>query len=170
MPNARSPISARRDRRSPAIRGGARHELGDALRALGLTAPGLKRLSFQMSLTKNIAGRPLASACCCISGHTVSTKGSGCAAATSTAAAMPFSTSSLSAGSGQRRSANATASGAITAGRARENAPPLTENSWGYPVESAQQPQPDHHQRSGLQWPARDRDCPECVSFHGHDR
>ncbi len=48
----------------------------------GLTACGLKRLSFQIRRTNNIGGRPVASASCRISGQTVSTKGFGLSGAT----------------------------------------------------------------------------------------
>ena len=43
----------------------------------GLTACGLKRLSFQISRTNGIGGKPLASACCCMIGQTMSTNGLG---------------------------------------------------------------------------------------------
>ena len=69
----------------------ARHELGDALRALGLTACGLKRLSFQISRTNGIGGSPLASACCCMIGQTISTNSLGPASARP-AAVAPAST------------------------------------------------------------------------------
>ena len=122
---------------------------------LGLTAPGLKRLSFQMSRTKNIAGNPLASACCCISGQTVSTKGLGWFAAISAAAAMPSSTSSLCAGSGHSSSAKASPSEAIfAAGRRRKNAPAVMGNSWGYPVEECAAPRARPSPGRALPWPA----------------
>jgi hypothetical protein len=57
----------------------------------GLTALGLKRLSRQMSRTNAMGGKPRDSACCCMMGQTMSTKGLG-PAATSPAALIPDST------------------------------------------------------------------------------
>ena len=66
---------------------------------LGLTACGLKRLSFQISRTNGMGGSPLASAWCCMIGQTISTKGLGPASARP-AAVAPASTRASSPSSG----------------------------------------------------------------------
>src|SRR5215813_6558154 len=98
----------------------------------GLTALGSNRLSSQISRTNGIAGKPMRKACSFISGHTISTKGLGFAAASSDWAFVApaslfagafspppgFDASWPSAGSG-KRSARPSASGTILVAMSR---------------------------------------------------